>query len=210
MKLFKEFCKESFSIKLVFDSFKIKNYCSYKYPIPDDFKYFLVQKVITKDRKSHIFKHMHSTIICFNSYNYPYFKTIHKANSKFDLKIKEAFYTDWRKPNLNAQQNDLALTHSLKLPSSLCCFLYLSFAFIFYVSFSLSLTLIIGIFYCLNYPLLLLHFIIPNQRAWYQNFFFHSCFFFTSGTKYWRPLLSEQHLAIASFRYNTTCKYILY
>ena len=120
---------------------------------------------------------MHSTIICFNSYNYPYFKTIHKANSKFDLKIKEAFYTDWRKPNLNAQQNDLALTHSLKLPSSLCCFLYLSFAFIFYVSFSLSLTLIIGIFYCLNYPLLLLHFIIPNQRAWYQNFFFHSFFF---------------------------------
>ena len=42
LKLFKEFCKESFSIKLVFDSFKIKNYCSYKYPIPDDFKYFLV------------------------------------------------------------------------------------------------------------------------------------------------------------------------
>ena len=119
---------------------------------------------------------MHSTIICFNSYNYPYFKTIHNANSKFDLKIKEAFYTDWRKPNLNAQQNDLALTHSLKLPSSLCCFLYLSFAFIFYVSFSLSLTLIIGIFYCLNYPLLLLHFITPNQRTLYQNLFFHSFF----------------------------------
>ena len=119
---------------------------------------------------------MHSTIICFNSYNYPYFKTIHNANSKFDLKIKEAFYTDWRKPNLNAQQNDLALTHSLKLPSSLCCFLYLSFAFIFYVSFSLSLTLIIGIFYCLNYPLLLLHFITRNQRTLYQTFFCHPLF----------------------------------
>ena len=33
-----------------------------------------------------------------------------KANSKFDLKIKEALYINWRKPNLNAQQNNLALT----------------------------------------------------------------------------------------------------
>ena len=37
-KLCKEFCKEYFNIKLVFNSFKIKNYFSYKDPIPDDFK----------------------------------------------------------------------------------------------------------------------------------------------------------------------------
>ena len=30
------------------------------------------------------------------------FKIIDKANSKFDLKIKEALHTNWRKPNLNA------------------------------------------------------------------------------------------------------------
>ena len=35
-KLCKEFCKESFNIKLVFNSFKIRNYFSYKDPIPND------------------------------------------------------------------------------------------------------------------------------------------------------------------------------
>ena len=41
-----EFCKENFNIKLVFNSFKIKNYFSYKDPIPDDLKSFLVYKFI--------------------------------------------------------------------------------------------------------------------------------------------------------------------
>ena len=83
-KLCKEFCKENFKIKLVINSFKIKNYFSYKDPIPDDFKSFLVYKFncdscssiyigetcrhfitrieehIKKDNKSHIFKHLHS------------------------------------------------------------------------------------------------------------------------------------------------------
>ena len=78
-KLCKEFCKESFNIKLVFNSFKIKNHFSYKDPIPDDLKSFLVYKFtcascsssyigktcrhfktriedhIKKDTKSHIF-----------------------------------------------------------------------------------------------------------------------------------------------------------
>ena len=40
-KLCKEFCKENFNIKLVFNSFKIKNYFSYKDPIPDALKSFL-------------------------------------------------------------------------------------------------------------------------------------------------------------------------
>ena len=43
-KLCKEFCKENFNIKLVFNSFKIKSYFSYKDPIPDDLKSFLVYK----------------------------------------------------------------------------------------------------------------------------------------------------------------------
>ena len=30
------------------------------------------------------------------------FKMIDKANSKFDIKIKEASHMNWRKPNLNA------------------------------------------------------------------------------------------------------------
>ena len=38
---------------------------------------------------------------------------IDRANSKFELKIKEALHIKWRKPNLNAQQNHLAPTISL-------------------------------------------------------------------------------------------------
>ena len=43
-KLPKEFYKENFKIKLVFSSFKIKNCFSYKNPIPNDLKSFLVYK----------------------------------------------------------------------------------------------------------------------------------------------------------------------
>ena len=72
-----------------------------------------IEEHIKKDNKSHIFKHLHSSETCFDSYNSLCFKIIDKANSKFDLKIKEALHINWRKPNLNAQQNHLALTLSL-------------------------------------------------------------------------------------------------
>ena len=141
-----ELCKINFNIKLVFNSFKIKNYFSYKDLMPDDLKSFLVYKFtcascsssyisetcrhfktrieehIKKDNKSHIFKHLHSTATCFDSYNSLCFKIIDKANSKFDLKIKEALHINRRKPNLNAQQNHLALTLSLWLLSPLVLF----------------------------------------------------------------------------------------
>ena len=72
-----------------------------------------IEEHIKKDNKSHIFKHLHSPETCFDSYNSLCFKIIDQANSKFDLKIKEALHSNWRKPNLNAQQNHLALTLSL-------------------------------------------------------------------------------------------------
>ena len=129
---FQNFAK-SFSKKIL----TLCYYFSCKDPIPDDLKSFLVYKFtcascsssyigescchfktrieehIKKDNKSHIFKHLHSTATCFDSYNSLCFKIIDKANSKFDLKIKEALHINWRKPNLNAQQNHLALTFSL-------------------------------------------------------------------------------------------------
>ena len=115
----------------------MKNYFSYKDPIPNDLKAFLVYKFtcascsssyicetcryfktrieehIKKNNKSHIFKHLHSTATCFDLYTYLCFKIIDKVNSEFDFKIKEALNIKWRKPNLNAQQNYLALTLSL-------------------------------------------------------------------------------------------------
>ena len=76
-------------------------------------KLVVILELGLRDNKSHIFKHLHSTTTCFDSYNSLCFKIIDKANSKFDLKIKEALHINWRKPNLNAQQNHLALTLSL-------------------------------------------------------------------------------------------------
>ena len=129
-------CKENFNIKLVFNSFKINFFFSYNDPIPDDLVSFLVYEFtcasfsssyicetcrhfkprtdehIKKDNKYHIFKHLHSTTTCFDSYDSLSFKIIDKANSKFDLKIKEALHINWKKPNLNAQQKHLATTLS--------------------------------------------------------------------------------------------------
>ena len=111
LKLCKEFCKENFKIKLVFNSFKIKNYFWYRDPVPNDLRSFLVYKFtwascspsyigetcrhfkirieenIKKDNKSHIFKHLHSTATCFDSYNSLCFEIIDQGNSKVDLKI---------------------------------------------------------------------------------------------------------------------------
>ena len=118
---------------LVFNSYKVRNYFSYKDPIPNDLKSLIVYKFtcancsssyigetcrhfktrieehIKKDNKSLIFKHLHSTVTCFDPYNSLCFKIIDKS----DLKIKEALHINWRRPNLNAQQNNLALTLSL-------------------------------------------------------------------------------------------------
>ena len=129
MKLCKEFCKENFNIKLAFTSFKINNYFSYIDPIPNVLKSFLVYKFtcgsyscsyigetchfktrteqhIKKNNNSHIFKHLNSiATLCF--------KITDKANSKFDLEIKDALHIIWRKPNLNEQQNHVTLALSL-------------------------------------------------------------------------------------------------
>ena len=109
------------------------------------------------DKKSHIFKHLHSTVTCFDSYNSLCFKIIDKVNSKFDLKIKEAIHINWRSPKLSAQQNHLAFTLSLELLSPFVLFcLCFFFAFLFHLLLSLSLPLT-GIFYCLSYISLLPH-----------------------------------------------------
>ena len=72
-----------------------------------------IEDSIKKDDKSQVLKHLHSPATCFDSYNSLSFKIIDQGNSKFDLEIKEALHINWRKPNLNAQQNHLAVTLSL-------------------------------------------------------------------------------------------------
>ena len=88
-----------------------------------------------KDNKSHLFKHSHSTVTCLDTYNSLSFKIIGKATSKFDLKIKETLHINWKKPNLNAQQNHLAFTLSLWFlpPLLFSVFVFfMRFSFIFY------------------------------------------------------------------------------
>ena len=182
-KLCKEFCKENFNIKLVFNSFKIKNYFLYKDPIPDDLKSFVVYKFtcagcsssyigetcrhfktrieehIKKDNKSHIFKHLHSTATCFDSYNSLCSKIIDKANSKFVLKIKEALHINWRTTNKTKSFSSHPFTIASVPPHSFLSFFF--FAFLFHLLFLSSLTLI-GIIYCLNYTSLLLHLVTTH------------------------------------------------
>ena len=111
-KLCKEFCKENFNIKLVFNSFEIKSYFSYKDPIPDDLKFFLVYKFTCATCSSRYVgetcRHFKIRILenvttCFGSYDSLSFKIIDKANYKCDLKTKEALHINRAKPNLNAQ-----------------------------------------------------------------------------------------------------------
>ena len=117
---------------------------------------------------------LNSTTACFDSYNFLSFKMIDKANSKFDLKIREALHINWTKPNLNAQQNHLAPTLSLELVPPLL--FYLFFPFLFHLLFSLYLTLIIGIFYSLNYTSLLLHLNAAQLvNTFYNNYVLNIC-----------------------------------
>ena len=58
---------------------------------------------------------LQNSLQSFESVILIWYKIIEKINSKFDLKRKEALHINWRKPNLYAQQNHLALTLSLTL-----------------------------------------------------------------------------------------------
>ena len=68
--------------------------------------------------------------------------------------IKEALHINWRKPNLCSPCSFLSLL--------LLLLLFCICVFRFHLLFSLFLTLIIGIFYCLDYTSLLLH-LIPTH-----------------------------------------------
>ena len=97
------------------------------------------------------------------------------------------------------------------LPSPPCSFPYFSlllfFAFLFHLLFSLSLTLIIGIFYCLNYTLH--YYFISSQDTLYHIFLFHLLF---SLSLRWLlasfTVLITWHFAITLSLYNTPCNRI--
>ena len=121
-------------VKIIFNSFKIKHHFSYKDKIPTESKSNLVYKFTCQecnscyigettrhlktridehcrtDRNSHIYRHLHQNINCYNNFSKQSFKIIDTAKNKFDLKIKEAIHINFDRPNLNAQVNHHALT----------------------------------------------------------------------------------------------------
>jgi len=137
MRIAKRYCKESFNIKIVFNSFKIKSYFSYKDQVPNDLKSFLVyqfncahcnvsyigettrhfktriEEHLRRDKNSHIFKHISTNPDCFDKCNSNCFKIIDRANFKYNLKIKEAFHINWSKPELNTQVKHFNITLSV-------------------------------------------------------------------------------------------------
>ena len=139
-----------------------------------------IEEDIKKDNKSHMFKLLHSAATCFDWYNPMCFKIIDKANSKFDLRIKEALHINWRKSNLNAQQSHLALTLSLGLWFPLLLSAFVCFSFVIFLQFSFIycscyLCAIIDTFYCLNYSLLLLYLFIAPSNRFYTNYVINIC-----------------------------------
>ena len=69
---------------------------------------------------------------CFDFDNHVSFKIIDKTNSKLDLKIKETLDINEKKPNLNAQQNHLALFHHNFAATILSFFFFYYFIYCFH------------------------------------------------------------------------------
>ena len=134
-KLWKQYCKEN-NVKIIFTSFKIRGYFSAKDVTPYFLKPFLVDKfvctrykscyigetcrhfitridkLIKKDKKSHIFQHLHNKEECFSSFDLNCFSILDSATTKYQIKLKEGMYIDWKQPNLN-KKTHLSTTLSI-------------------------------------------------------------------------------------------------
>ena len=154
-----------FTWKLEFFSNIFFRACSYIGKTSRNFK-SRTEEHIKKDNKSHIFKHLHSS-----------------------LKIKEALHIIWRKPNLNPQQKHLCLTLSL-LYSVFVAGFFFFFSF-FFISVS-SITFLIS---NTNNRLLLLFFSLfaitsSNYNTLCISFFSFIYYFHYLYANYWHFLLS--------------------
>ena len=111
----------------MFSSFKIKNFFSFKDPIPDALKSLVVYQFtcagcnsryigetsrhfatrakehLSTDKNSHVYKHLNGSPSCKRKCSVDCFKTVDSANSRHCLKLKEAIYISRLKPELNAQ-----------------------------------------------------------------------------------------------------------
>ena len=69
-----------------------------------------VHEHLKTDSNSHILKHLRHNIKCKEACNESCFKVIDKANSEYELRIKEAMHIQWLAPSINKQKKSLQMT----------------------------------------------------------------------------------------------------
>ena len=135
LRLVNHYCND-LDFKLVFTTFKLRNLFSVKDSVPSELRSRMIYKFtcaccnacyigetgrhfftrvrehLSYDKSSHIFKHLQSSEHCHQSCSADCFEILDSAPTKFQLKLKEAMYINWEKPNLNQQVHhvNLALT----------------------------------------------------------------------------------------------------
>ena len=72
-----------------------------------------IEEHIKKDKKSHVFQHLHCREECFSSFDLNCFSILDSARTKYQTQLKEGIYIDWEKPNLNKQKNHLSTPLSI-------------------------------------------------------------------------------------------------
>ena len=119
-------CKD-IDIRIVFSSFKIKIFFSFKDSIPDTLKSLVVYQFtcagcnsryigetsrhfatrvkehLSSDKNSHVYKHLNGSPSCKRKCSVDCFKIVDSAKTRHCLKLKEAIYISRLKPELNAQ-----------------------------------------------------------------------------------------------------------
>ena len=90
-----------------------------------------IDKQVKNDKKSNMYKHLHSNEECFSNFNLYCFSILGYAPTQFQINIKEGMHIDWEKPNLNKQLNHVASTLlSSHSPMSPCFpFLFIKYNF---------------------------------------------------------------------------------
>ena len=134
--IIKKYCKSA-SVQLVFNSYKngqvfsvkdslhssLKSNVIYKFKCADCNACYIgettrhltscIEEHLRKDKQSHIYKHIHGELDCFNKSNKDCFSILDTASTKFQLKLKEGMYIGWENPELNKQVKYVSSTLSV-------------------------------------------------------------------------------------------------
>lgn len=135
-KIIKRYCK-SCSVKIIFTSFKIGSMFSSKDKIPNHIKSNVVyqftcascnasyigettrrfgqriEEHLKKDKSSYVYKHIHDKVTCFDAADIKSFSILDKADTKWQLKLKEGLHISWKNPVLNRQVKHVNKTLSV-------------------------------------------------------------------------------------------------